>query len=162
MRIYAVADIHSRARRLDMIRERVRRLEPDVVVVAGDITRYVRPLPVLAVLNDLPVPVLAVRGNSDLPRTERLIEHLPNLRALHLRETEVRGVSFVGLSGAVPVPFHTRTAWREKTLGRRVGPMIREETVLVTHAPPYGTLDDVFERLGDLHAGSRQVRDLVL
>jgi hypothetical protein len=37
--------------------------------------------------------------------------------------------------------------------------LIQEDSVLVVHPPPYGTLD---EGLGNLHAGSRGLRRLIL
>ena len=162
MRIYAVADIHSRPGRMAVIRDMVVRSKPDLLVVAGDLTRYVNPLPVVTGLGDMPAPVLAVRGNSDLPRLDRLLDLQPNITVLDLNEVKVNGVSFVGVSGAVPVPFSTRLRWREGRLRKRVEALVTRESVLVAHPPPYGTLDDVFPKFGRLHAGCRSLRAMVL
>ena len=77
MRIYAVSDIHGKADRLARIRENVAAHKPDVLVVAGDITQYGGHRLVVSRLNDLGLPVLAVRGNSDWPVVDRLLEGFP-------------------------------------------------------------------------------------
>lgn len=64
MRIYAVADIHGRSDKIALIRSNTQKLNPDVLVVAGDITNYTGSAGILAQLNDIPVPVLAVRGKN--------------------------------------------------------------------------------------------------
>ena len=47
MRIYAVADIHGRAERLKRIKENILTLNPDVLVIAGDITNFTGFRPVI-------------------------------------------------------------------------------------------------------------------
>jgi hypothetical protein len=159
MRLYAVADVHARAARLDRLGEAVARLGPDAVVIAGDVTAYLDPDPVIARLARLPVPVLVVRGNSDLPVVARLLDHHARTTHLHLRAVEVGGVRVVGVSGTLPVPFATRLGLGEAAVLRRLEPLVDRETVLVAHPPPRGTLDEAF---GRFHAGSAALRDLVL
>jgi predicted phosphodiesterase len=45
MKIYAVADIHARSHRLENIRAGIAELQPDGVVIAGDMISYFRPEP---------------------------------------------------------------------------------------------------------------------
>ena len=40
MKIYAVADIHARSHRLENIRAGIAELEPDCVIIAGDMINY--------------------------------------------------------------------------------------------------------------------------
>jgi Icc-related predicted phosphoesterase len=158
MLIYAVSDIHGRAGKLLQLRENVAKHSPDVLVVAGDLTNYHGHRRVVSGLNDLGVPVLAVRGNSDLPVVDRLLQTFPRTVSLHLQETVVNGVRFTGVSGAVPVPFRTRLRWVEKRVLDQIGCLVREDSVLVTHPPPWGTLDEV---AGRFHAGCKGLRDVV-
>jgi len=72
MRIYAVADIHGRPDRMRLIKKNTIKLKPDVLIIAGDITHFTHPVSTIARLNDMPVSVLAIRGNTDLKRVERL------------------------------------------------------------------------------------------
>ena len=84
--IYATADLHGHLDRLDRIADNVVALKPNVLVIAGDITGHSEPAAYIGRLNDLPVPVLTVRGNMDAQEIERLIEQCPNVISLHKRE----------------------------------------------------------------------------
>ncbi|MBN2282283.1 MAG: metallophosphoesterase family protein [Deltaproteobacteria bacterium] len=159
MRIYAVADIHGRAERLRTIGETLNTVNADVLVVAGDITNYTEADRVFSYLNGMPVPVLAVRGNTDLRRTEKLFSKYSNLTSLHLREVAVDGVPIVGIGGTVPVPFSTRLCLREQGVIDEITSRLSRDSVLVVHPPPRGILDEV---LGVFHAGCRRIRDVVL
>jgi Icc-related predicted phosphoesterase len=159
MNIYAVADIHGRQDRLDLIKNHVTLLKPDVLVIAGDITGHHGLFSLMGQLNDLPIPVLAVRGNMDSQEVEKLLEQYPNISSLHKKKVTIKGVSFVGLGGTIPVPFCSRICLREKRLIEETDYLIGRDSVLVSHPPPYGTLDEGF---GNLHAGSRGLRRLIL
>lgn len=151
MRIYAVSDIHGRKDRIARVRSNISRFKPDVLVVAGDITNYTDSLSVIEDLNDMPVPVLAVRGNTDLPRVEALFEKSPNIASLHLKKREINGFTFVGLSGTIPVPFYSRICCAEGSAIERIEALLEDNSVLVAHPPPRGILDEAF---GRFHAGS--------
>ena len=90
MKIYAVADIHGRKDRIELIESNISKFRPDVLVVAGDITSYTGSVSVISRLNDMPVPVLAVRGNTDLPKVESLLEQFPNVSSIHLRKINIK------------------------------------------------------------------------
>ena len=158
MRLYAVADIHARPARIARVRAGVEKFEPDILVVAGDIGSYINPNGVYSHLNDLGIPVLTVRGNSDRRWHDQCLYRYENITSLHIRPLRIQGISFVGISGAVPVPFRTRVAFREKRLFEAAASVISDETILVVHPPPFGTLDRV---LGRLSAGSKGVARLV-
>ena len=158
MRIYAVADIHGRRDRMILIKENTIKLKPDVLIVAGDITHFIDPVPTIARLNDMPVPVLAIRGNTDLKRVEHLIGKYPNIRPLHLKNIVIENAGFVGMSGTVPVPFSSRISLREGPVIGKVMSLLKRDSILVAHPPPWGTLDEV---LGRFHAGCRSLRRIV-
>jgi hypothetical protein len=157
--IYATADLHGHLDRLNRIADNVAVLKPDVLVIAGDITGHHEPAAYIRRLNDLPVPVLTIRGNMDAQEIERLIASCPNVISLHQREVNVDGVRFVGMGGTIPVPFSSRICLREKQMLEAMDHLIKTDSVLVAHPPPYGTLDEGF---GNLHAGSRGLRRLIL
>jgi len=158
MRIYAVADIHGRDERLAIINSNIRHHNPDILVVAGDISNYVRPARVLAVLNALPVPVLLIRGNTDRRRLEQLIPAYPNLSALHLTSQVRHDINFVGCSGTTLLPFTSKIRFREHPVIHRLAPLLDEDSVLIVHPPPRGVRDEVF---GRVHAGSPGIRTLI-
>ena len=158
MRIYAVADIHGRSDKIALIRSNTLQLNPDVLVVAGDITNYTGSAGILAQLNDIAVPVLAVRGNTDLSRVENLLENFPNISPLHLKQVTIGSTPFVGVSGCIPIPFSSRICLSQVKVFEKLNPLIKSNSVLVAHPPPRGTLDEV---LGRFHAGCRNLTKLI-
>jgi len=159
MKIYAVADIHGSRERVERIGSHTERLKPDAVVIAGDITGHGDQDSLFQRLNDLPCPVLVVRGNMDSPEVDALLERHDNILSLHQREAIVKGIRFVGMGGTIPIPFNSKLCLREKRLIEETDRLITERSVLVAHPPPYGTLDEGF---GNFHAGSRGLRRLIL
>ncbi len=158
MRIYAVADIHGKPARIERIRNVLSGLMPDALVIAGDITNYFNAGSAVAQLNSMPVPVLAIRGNTDLPKVDRLLEQYPNTSSLHLKDQTINGVKFTGVGGTIPVPFNSRISWREKGIFDKLATLVNEDSVLVVHCPPRGVLDQV---LGKFHAGSHRLYQLI-
>ncbi len=132
LRILACADLHGRVERVARVRDLVAEYHPAVVLLPGDLTHAGTGEEALTLLRTLPVPVLAVAGNMDGPRA--------------VAEIHSRG----GVSGAEPVVISG------VTFG---GPHVRTHCdVLITHEPPYGTLDVAST---GRHIGSRSVRDLM-
>jgi len=158
MRIYAVADIHGRSDKISLIRDNTLQINPDVLVVAGDITSYTGSAKILAQLNDIPAPVLSVRGNTDLLRVENLFEYFSNISPLHLKQVTIGGTPFVGVSGCIPVPFSSRICLNQVQVMKKLKSLIESNSVLVAHPPPWGTLDEVF---GRFHAGCRSLTKVI-
>lgn len=158
MKIYAVADIHARSQRLENIRAGIAELQPDCVIIAGDIISYFHPGPVFSALDALAVPVFVVRGNSDPAYLDKRFEMFSNITSLHARKIVFKKIPLVGISGAIPVPFRSRIRFMEKGLLARIKPLVDQKTVLVVHPPPYGARDRVG---GKVSAGSKGVRALV-
>ncbi len=158
VRIYAVADIHGRLNRLGTIRDAIMGLTPDLLVIAGDITGYADSAGILSSLNDLSLPVLAVRGNTDSRRMEKLCGSYPNIDSLHLKKIVMEGLPFVGVGGAIPIPFSSRFRFREGHVEKALSSMVERDTWLVVHPPPFGIRDEV---LGRFHAGCRSLARII-
>jgi hypothetical protein len=158
MRIYAVADIHADSERLQRIRSVITEHQPDVLVVAGDIINYIYPEKTFKILNDLSIPVLAVRGNSDPAYVEKYFNRFPHLTSLNLNKVILNSIPFTGLSGTIPLPFRNRVCLREKYLMEKIFPLIDSQSIFVVHTSPWGSLDQV---MGRFHSGSKMVRNLV-
>jgi Icc-related predicted phosphoesterase len=152
MRIYAVADIHGKSTRIDRIRENIAAYGPDVLVVAGDITNIKRALTVIRQLNDLSLPVLAVRGNTDLPRVDGLLDNFSNTVCLHLKAHLIDGIHFAGIGGTIPFPFRSQVGFFEDRVLKKLSRLVNQNSVVVAHPPPWGILDEAFNRF---HAGSK-------
>ncbi|WP_319407766.1 metallophosphoesterase [uncultured Desulfosarcina sp.] len=158
MLIYAAADIHGHGERIRSIEKQVTIHRPDLLVLAGDISRRRQPDVMLDGLSRLDLPVLLIRGNSDCRDIGRRLQSFPRLRSIHLSAARFGGVDFVGIGGTLPLPFHSRLGFKETEAVTRVSAMLQDYSVLVVHPPPYGIRDRV---LGKFHAGSRAVRRLV-
>jgi Icc-related predicted phosphoesterase len=97
MRVYAVADIHGKNDRFERIRDNLLDLKADILILAGDITNFTKPGKILSRLNALPVPILVIRGNSDLKRVDHLFSALPNCIPVNAVCTMIKSIPFVGL-----------------------------------------------------------------
>lgn len=158
MRIYAVADIHSSQQKINRINTNIARLNPDLLVIAGDVTRYFNPRPTLESIGKLPIPTIIIRGNTDARRIERMMNDYPNIISLHLTSKEIDGFSIVGLSGTIPIPFRSQISLLKKW-SHAIDPLLGTNTILVAHPPPWGTLDAV---CFGLHAGCPEIRRVIL
>ena len=152
MRIYAVADIHGKPSRIGRIQKNVVAYRPDVLVVAGDITSFKGGLAVIRQLDKLGLPVLAIRGNTDLPKLNGLLNNFPNTTCLHLKKHIIDGIQFVGIGGTIPFPFRSQVGFFEDRVLKKLDPLVNQNSVVVTHPPPWGFLDKAFNRF---HAGSK-------
>lgn len=159
MRIYAVADLHGDVTRLELIRKNVERYRPDAVVMAGDITHFRKSDQFLEKVAELPIPVLAVRGNTDRVDVERFFEKHHNIIPLHLSEFLIKKVRFTGVSGTVLLPFQSKLSLWEGRVITQVQELVDDKTVLVAHPPPWKVLD---RAKGLFHVGSPGVRKVIL
>lgn len=158
MRIFAASDLHGKHRHIATIQDGIRQSRADAVVLAGDILNYRRRPNLLMALDELPVPVFIVRGNSDPAYLERWAAQSRNVRSLHLNRVALAGVDLVGVGGTLPIPFHSRAGWQEAQSLRHLAPMVHSRTILVAHPPPWGCCDQV---VGRFHAGSRGLSRLI-
>jgi len=147
LKIYAVADIHGSQYRLNLVLKNIQRHSPDLIAVCGDITQYGPGDVAKNFLNQITVDTVAVTGNIDSPDVEKGIDDSKATR-IELKKVIKKGIPFVGASGINPDHF--------KILSDKK--MIDEKTILVTHVPPYETVDKIF--IGH-HGGSKELRNLV-
>lgn len=147
MKILAVADIHGAQFRLNLVLKNIQRYSPDLVVVCGDITQFGPGELAKNFLDQIPIDTLAVTGNIDSIDVEKGIDDSKATK-IEMKKVLRKGVSFVGVSGVNPDHF--------KTLDDKK--MVDEKTILVTHVPPFDTMDKVFV---GMHGGSKELRALV-
>lgn len=158
MKILAVADIHAKKKKIALVRQAVKTHHPDLLVIAGDIMNYFNPNLVLDDLKEIDQPILYIRGNSDPKRFDKLVIKENRLKSLHLNKLAYDGFNIVGVSGTVPLPFHSKVTLRESKLCKQLEALVDGKSVLVCHPPPYGSLDKVFGRFS---AGSRGLKNLI-
>ncbi|MFQ5985874.1 MAG: metallophosphoesterase [Thermoplasmata archaeon] len=155
MRILQMSDLHGSDTALEQSRWALREFGPDLFLVTGDITNF-GPLDyVHRLFSDIAVPSYALPGNCDPREIVPLLEELGV--NLHGKRTEFRGHPLIGLGGSSPTPFHTLFELSEEEIRATLEPLMVEGSILATHAPPYGHVDDSAGR----HLGSRSIRTLV-
>jgi len=135
---------------MDALFSMVDRHGPDLVVVAGDLTHFFNWRTCLSQLDSLRVPVLAIRGNTDLNRICPPMQQAANITDLDACPTKIQAFSFVGVGGTLPLPFVSKICVKEEARLAQL-PFMGPDTVMVVHPPPRGVLDKVG---GRFHAGS--------
>ncbi len=165
MRIYAVADIHGKTEYIETLSRVSREFEPDVIVIAGDITGYFRWQSTIDQLDKIGqpgeksrLPILCIRGNSDFKRMEPSLAKTKNLTLLGTSPHIVQGVPFMGTNGCIPLPFASRVCLGENKLFKTLLPHMDKKTILVAHPPPRGICDKVGNRFS---AGSQNLLDFI-
>ncbi len=157
MRIYATADIHGENDKLTVIKKNIARHRPDLLVMAGDIFNFIISRSVIDVLSGIKIPILGVRGNSDLKWCEKKIKKTP-VRILNHCPHFVGDFNLLGLNGTVVLPFASRIGFMEANCIKPLKNRINDKTILVAHPPPKGIRDRV---AGHISAGSKGLRSLI-
>ena len=159
MRILAVADIHGKKENLEKIINAISQHNPDLLVIAGDIFNFHIPRAAAELLSSIKVPILGIRGNSDPSWLESKIRSFTPVRLLSSSPLTFQGISFMGLSGTVPLPFASKIQFFENRILKTAEQLINNHSILVVHPPPRGVRDQVGGRIS---AGSAGIRRLLL
>lgn len=145
MEILLISDIHGRIEVL----ERIIQNESDVsaVVICGDLTNF-GPISIVSdidrLLNRAGLSAIAVPGNCDPRDITGQIESSENITGIHRRCLDFKNIKFCGLGGSNPTPFRTPFELSEDEISRILQEFEGGEgSVLVSHPPPRGVLDEV-------------------
>ena len=148
MKILTTADIHGAQYRLNILLENIEKYKPDLVIICGDITQFGPGEVAKNFLNQIPVETLAITGNIDTPDVFQSINesHATNVE---MKKVTKKGIPFVGINGVNEI--QTNHFFDVNT------DILDEKSVLVTHVPPFNTMDKVF--MGK-HAGSIELKKI--
>lgn len=158
MRLLLCSDIHCNSRAARTLAERS--ADADVLVCAGDLAVMRKGLQATVdTLSAASAPTVLVAGNGE--SHDELVaacEGWSGAQVLHGSGCEIDGVSFWGLGSAVPVtPFGEWSFDLTEDEARELLDGCPEDGVLVTHAPPFGHVDEA----GGRHLGSRAVLEAI-
>jgi putative phosphoesterase len=162
MRILALTDIHGRVDYPERVTDQMRKA--DLILIAGDITNFgdkEEAGAVLRVLTALNSRILAIPGNCDRPGVQSTLRD--GRMNLHATSRIIGNTFFFGIGGCNKTPFHTPLEYTEQEIETMLNalpiPSTAHGTVVVSHAPPYGTkLDKMFF---GFHVGSRALRKFI-
>jgi Icc-related predicted phosphoesterase len=168
-RLLACADLHGFRDVYAWLIDMVHLEKPDAVVLAGDLLGFAGGYGtfedaqaadargVVSRLSEITCPVFYVMGNDDWVD---LSPSDPNIQSVHGRRIPFREFNFVGyqitppfMGGINEKPEHEMKDDLEK-----LEDLVDGNTVLVTHGPVHGILDEV--TFGG-HVGSTSLRDLI-
>ena len=152
--VLLIADLHGQFGKIDSFLD----LNPEAVFIAGDITNMGPVDSVDEMLSRIDVPCFAVPGNCDPREIIDTIEHSDAV-CLHGTRLDLGTMTLVGVGGSNPTPFNTPFEMTDKQIDDLLhGAMEKMErsvhNVLITHAPPYDTLD----LINGNHVGSQSIR----
>ncbi len=162
MKILVITDIHYRWKYLKKV---LKMEEYDVIVVAGDLSRWGDVKEAFDVLKTLTkhATTFFVPGNCDNPSLLRT-ENVYNAINLHGKVIEHNGLVFAGIGGSNTTPFNTPIEFTEDKLAEIMDQMeknLRGKNIdiMVSHTPPYATKLDI--AFSGEHVGSIKVREFL-
>ena len=141
MKILAVSDIHGSQGGSLAVEALIKEHEPDMVVIAGDITHFGPGEWAKGFLDSIELPSIAAYGNCDTEDVVEVLRKHPHGLLDGFRK--VNGVNFLGLA----YPFFKEFEQR----------MVVD--VIVSHVPPMGCNDSV---PGPGSIGDKNFRDFVI
>lgn len=164
MRILALSDIHGKRSVIEASSKLAKMKHVDIIVLTGDITHRGNINEIKEIVTRLNllsnIPVYFVLGNMDPISTDDALSE-EGVFYVQNRTLKVGNFNIIGLSGSPPTPFGTVNERSEAELREDLESNLEipENTILLTHSPPFYTeLDKT--RTG-LHAGSKAVLDFI-
>lgn len=159
MRLLLFSDVHrstTAAQNLVMMSR-----DADVVIGAGDFATGRQGLQqVIDILAAIDRPSIVVPGNNE--SYEELVDACnvwPSAHVLHGSGTEVGGMKFWGVGGAIPVTrFGSKSYDFSEDEGRKLLADCPPGAILVSHSPPHGIVDEL---PSGQHLGSVAIREAV-
>jgi uncharacterized protein len=154
MDVLLLADLHGQFGKIDSFMD----LGADAVFIAGDLTHMGPADSVEPLLSRIDVPCFAVPGNCDPKEILDVLEH-SDCVSLHASQINLGKISIAGIGGSNPTPFSCPFEMTDKQIDDILHDVLSKmertvHNVLLTHTPPYETLDKV----NGLHVGSQSIR----
>ena len=144
MKLLALSDLHGDYSKVDAIKHRAGKI--DAVLIAGDITNFGPDSDANKLLDMFDVPILAIPGNCDHPS---ILETLEKSEAINLHKTchTIGEVDFIGLGGSNTTPFNTPFEMTDQDIEKSLEDLLDKSsasiTILLSHAPPWGYVDEL-------------------
>jgi uncharacterized protein len=161
MNIIALTDIHGRTGIFRSLSVKLR--SADLIILCGDITHFGTGADIELIIDELAAinpNILAIAGNCDNPDVE---QYLVNKGISLFGQPKVRdGICFFGLGGSLPCPGRTPNEFTEEEYEELLSDVCfpkEQPVVLITHQPPFDTLNDAVS--AGTHVGSRIIRNFI-
>ncbi|MCK4937419.1 MAG: metallophosphoesterase [Methanosarcinales archaeon] len=158
MKILALSDLHGDFSKVQALLKHAG--EIDGVLISGDITNFGPDENALELIDMFDVPVLAIPGNCDQPG---ILEVLDSSSAINLHKNcyHIGDAIFMGMGGSNSTPFNTPFELTDKDMEEAIDVMLSScsgiRNILLSHAPPYGYVDEL--SIG--HLGSHAIAKFI-
>jgi uncharacterized protein len=168
MNLLVCNDIHGSTAALKKLKKKA--ANSDIILCSGDFTIFGHDIEkILEEFDSWKKPVLLITGNHEDPEeVQEIIERFDNLILLNDKAYEIGNLLFIGIEGNgfskidplfEEISSHFKPFIKEK---RKEFKNKKEHLhfILMTHAPPYGTLCDLL--VEDEHCGNKSIRDFII
>ncbi len=161
MKILAFTDIHGSSVSLKRIEQKVKKQKPDLLVCSGDISIFERGIfSIMKRLNKIGKKIIMIHGNHEDAHTFLKYSKLfTNLVFVHKKSCIENNVLFLGYGGGgfSETDREFEIIAKEKFL-KAINENKYKKIILLTHAPPYGTIVD---KIGKNYCGNRSIRKFI-
>ncbi len=159
MKLLAFVDSHGSASALKVLKEKVKKSNPDLIVCAGDFTLFEHNInKILKKINSLGKPVFLVHGNHESRlRIQKLCRDFKNIRFIHKKIVPFKNILLIGWGGG---GFSFTDKEFEKFIKKNKQKLKNKKIVLITHAPPYNTKVD-YLAYSKMHAGNKSITQCI-
>ena len=141
MRFLVFTDLHQKASVIDKINDMVQRHGAEFAICLGDVTDMGTGEEAAEILSKIKTKVYAIPGNCDpLDFPEKISSVAVDM---HGNMAEIEGYRLVGLGGSNITIFGTPFELEEDDIYDGLEGNCDEGMILMTHAPSYGTLDQI-------------------
>jgi Icc-related predicted phosphoesterase len=169
MRIIACSDLHGNYDLYQWIVELNQKLDPDLIVICGDLFGYPVRFPSLEtaqqadgkkisqILTQISKPILYIMGNDDFvpfrPKQD-------NIYHIHSKSLTFGNFNFIGYQYSLPFVggIYEKS---ESKIGfdlKKLSHLVNKKTILISHSPAYGILDKSFS---GIHCGSKSILNFI-
>ncbi|MBS3138648.1 metallophosphoesterase family protein [Candidatus Woesearchaeota archaeon] len=159
MKFMAFSDVHADMGVAERLVKRAQKDDIELVVCAGDFTVFERQLkPMLRLFDTIGKPVILIPGNHEAPKElEKNLSSRKHIVYAHKKLIRMQGITFLGwgTDGFLRYSDDFRIIarqWRQELTKDD------QKIVLITHAPPFGT---VLDKLENDYVGNKDIRQAI-
>lgn len=156
MRFFVITDLHQKRSMVSRINQSYRDNGCDALLFLGDATDLGTAEDAVEVMSMLEGNVYAIPGNCDPRDTPERISSV--VKDVHGKRFSVGDIGFAALGGSNITIFNTPFEYEEEEISELLEPISFKGMVLMTHAPPYGILDEI---PSGINVGSRAILRIV-
>lgn len=155
MKILVFGDLHGSLSALKKIEGKSK--HADLLLCHGDLTIFEQNLEyIMKRLGKIKKNIFLTHGNHESENVLRKVSSFhKNIIFLHKKKKKIEEVLFLGYGGG---GFSVRDKEFEKFIKKNKQEIKKHKTILLIHAPPYGTKIDMINKE---HVGNKSIRDFI-